>query len=123
MEVPPPNNCRFDASIASASSFTVTSSLTRVQLTVCTCSSGPVHCIMVTAIDCVISERIEFKTCRISKCRCVALLLQFETIIAHATGSINREHERECNFRLDRLWRLWLLLFLGPDPEQRRGDC
>jgi hypothetical protein len=51
-------------SIASASAFTLASSLTSVHSTVCTCSSGPVHCIMVTAIDCVASERIEFKTCR-----------------------------------------------------------
>ena len=75
---------------------------------------------MVTAIDCVVSERIEFKTCRIPECRCVALLLQLEAIIADATGSIHREHERECNVGLDRTWRLRLLLFLGP--EWRRGD-
>ena len=47
-----------------------------------------------------------------SECRCVALLLQFETIIADATGSINREHERQRNFGL--------LLFLGS--EWRRDD-
>jgi hypothetical protein len=49
-----------------------------------------------------------------------SLLLQFEAIIADATGSINREHERECNFGLDRTWHLRLFLFLGP--EWRRGD-
>ena len=34
-------------------------------------------------------------------------MLSFEAIIADATGRINCEHpKRECNFGLDRTWRL-----------------
>ena len=55
----------------------------------------------------------------ISECCGVALLLQFEAIVADATGSIHREHERERNIGLDREWRLRLLPFLG---QQRRGE-
>ena len=62
IEVPPPNNWRGAASIAVASAVTLASSLTSIQSTTTTCSRGPVHCTMVTAIDCVISERIELRT-------------------------------------------------------------
>ena len=46
----------------------------------------------------------------IAKRRGVALLLQFEAIVADAAGSVHREHERECDLALHRTRRLRLLL-------------
>jgi hypothetical protein len=42
------------------------------------------------------------------------VLLQVEAIIVYATGSIDREHERECNVGLCWKWGLRLLLLLRP---------
>ena len=67
---------------------------------------------MVTAIDCVISERIEFENLRAAECRRVALLLQLEAPVVDAAGSVDREHQRQCDFgflrsrrRLGLRWR------------------
>ena len=73
-----------------------------VQSTTTTCSRGPVHCIMVTAIDCVTSERIAFEHLRIAERRRIALLLQLEAAIADAAGGIDREHKRDRNIGLRR---------------------
>jgi len=57
IDVPPPNSWRDSASIAAASASMDASSLTSIQGTTCTCSTGPVHCTMVTAIACREPER------------------------------------------------------------------
>src|ERR1700716_1491397 len=53
IEAPPPNSARGDVAIASAKAFAEAVSEIRVHGTAVTCSAGPVHCIMMTAIDCV----------------------------------------------------------------------
>ncbi len=53
IDVPPPNSWRGTASMAAASASMEVSSLTSRQGTTSTCMVGPVHCTIVTAIDCL----------------------------------------------------------------------
>src|ERR1043165_9241609 len=53
IEVPPPNSARGAAAILSANACAEAASEILVHGTAITCSAGPVHCIMITAIDCV----------------------------------------------------------------------
>ncbi len=58
MEVPPPNSWRGAFSIASANASIEASSAIKAHGTTCTCMAGPVHCVMVTAIDAAEPERM-----------------------------------------------------------------
>jgi hypothetical protein len=62
-DVPPPNNCRGAASMASAKASAEPASLISVQGTTCTCMVGPVHCTMVTAIEPVEPPRMALSIC------------------------------------------------------------
>jgi hypothetical protein len=58
IEVPPPNSARGAAAILSAKAPADAASEIHVHGTAITCSAGPVHWIITTAIDCVGPDEI-----------------------------------------------------------------
>ena len=99
IEVPPPNNCRGAASMASAKALAEAASLISVHGTTCTCMAGPVHCTMVTAIEPVAPPRIASSTCWLAERIRIAPALQFEARLVDAARGVDRQHQQDVGFR------------------------
>ena len=67
IDVPPPNSWRGALSMASAKACIEASSLISIHGTTWICSAGPVHCVMVTAIACIVPEPMARSSCGLRK--------------------------------------------------------
>ncbi len=116
--MPPPNSARGAAAILSAKAFAEAASEIFVHGTAVTCSAGPVHCIMMTAIDCAGPDWIAADHARMAERRDVTLLLQLEPELIDTARSIDREHE--C--KVDRLSTAALRRGGAGQPQRQNQD-